>query len=42
MVRNTIYENASTNITIDVSKYDAIANADNKNEEKEATYDHLQ
>lgn len=42
MERNTFYENSSTNITIVVSKYDAIANADNKDQEKEATYDHLQ
>lgn len=41
MERNTFYENASTN-TIDVSKYNAIANADNKDQEKEATYDQLQ
>lgn len=36
---NAIYQNASTDITGDVSGYDTIAY--NKNQKEEATYDHL-
>lgn len=37
--RNIIYQNASANITGDTSGYDTIAYS--KNQEEEATYDHL-
>lgn len=38
---NTIYKNASTDLTRDMSGYCTIGNTVNKNQEKEATYDHL-
>lgn len=38
---NTIYQNASTDLTRDISGYDTIGNTVNKNQEEEATYDHL-
>lgn len=38
---NNIYQNASTDLTGNMSEYDIIANADNKNQDRRATYDHL-
>lgn len=38
---NIIYHNASTDITENISGYETITNANNKNKEGEPTYDHL-
>lgn len=38
---NNIYQNASTDLTRNMSEYAIIVNADNKNQDKRATYDHL-